>query len=79
FASVGDLITGEVADSSIELSLKRLIYELDEWVSLLRMPRLGHYGVGQQHLEMIAAKSSNKESPVKLSQTDIIDILRQRL
>ncbi|MBF0316768.1 MAG: iron-containing alcohol dehydrogenase [Nitrospirae bacterium] len=79
FATLGDLITSEVVGSSMELSLKRLLYGLDEWVSLLRVPRLGHYGVGEQHLEMIAAKSSNKESPVKLSKTDIIDILRQRL
>ncbi|MBF0337106.1 MAG: iron-containing alcohol dehydrogenase [Nitrospirae bacterium] len=79
FAAVGDLITAQSGNSSVESSLESLIRTIDNWVSALRMPLLSHYGVGQQHLDMIASRSSNKESPVKLSNADIMDILRQRL
>ncbi|MBF0592619.1 MAG: iron-containing alcohol dehydrogenase [Nitrospirae bacterium] len=79
FSVVGSLMVDDGGSNSREANLEVLISRVEKWVSSLHMPRLSRYGVQEQHLEMIASKTSNKESPVKLPKSDIIDILRQRL
>ncbi|MBF0344265.1 MAG: iron-containing alcohol dehydrogenase [Nitrospirae bacterium] len=78
FATVGALLIDE-DPVEMDIALKRLIYKIDEWISVLQLPLLSTYGLKTEHLEMIAAQTSNKENPVSLTKTDIIDILKQRL
>ncbi len=59
-----------------------LVDLLNEWTARLQLPRLSHYGVREQDLDHIVAHSrgsSMKTNPVVLEDSEIREILRQRL
>ncbi|MBF0554635.1 MAG: iron-containing alcohol dehydrogenase [Nitrospirae bacterium] len=76
YAAIGSLITGEAA---IDPALDALMERLSHWTETLKMRRLGEFGMKQGHLDKLAADSSNKESPVRLSKDEIKSILSERL
>jgi len=56
-----------------------LIEELLEMTEKLHIPKLSEYGVNAADLEKIVKNTSNKNSPVKLTVEDMIEILKNRL
>lgn len=71
FAHCAAILTGGFIDDLLDL--------IDWWIYTLEVPRLGHYGITQSHLDMIASESSNKENPVKLTKEEITEVLLARL
>jgi alcohol dehydrogenase class IV len=56
-----------------------LIETLRSWVDRYKIPKLGEYGIEEQHLGGIAKLSGLKNTPVELSKQEIITILKKRL
>ncbi|MBF0566082.1 MAG: iron-containing alcohol dehydrogenase [Nitrospirae bacterium] len=71
FAHCAAILAGGVIDDLLDL--------IDWWIYTLEVPRLGHYGITQSHLDMITSESGNKENPVKLTKDEIREVLLARL
>jgi alcohol dehydrogenase class IV len=52
---------------------------LYEWTDLLKINRLGKYGITKSDLEPIASKTDSKQNPVKLDKSEFYQILEERL
>lgn len=78
YAAVGRLFVEETGgdDKVYALQLAALI---DEWVELLKMPRLATYGVTSGDVSRIAGITEMKSNPVALTQGQLEAILRSRL
>lgn len=80
YARVGALLAGSSDnDSEMETNLKRLTDKIEEWLTLLPLPRLGRYGVHPADLDKIAAVTDNKNNPVKLGVSEMKQILAARI
>lgn len=78
FARVGALFTGcDVRETS--RACEQLVMLLEEWVELLKMPRLSKFGITARDVDEIAAQSGNKNNPTVLTKEEIREILLQRL
>ncbi len=56
-----------------------LIETLSSWVERYKIPRLGEYGIEEQHLDGIAELTGLKNTPVNFSKQEIMAILKKRL
>lgn len=78
FAIVGAMLTG--CDSAwIDKCCDLLVETLESWVQTLNIPRLGKYGITESDLDKIVEAASNKQNPIKLSKSQIKQILLMRL
>jgi alcohol dehydrogenase class IV len=77
YARAGALVTGHSGPE--EMLVDALVETLDAWVETLNLPRLGRYGVVPGDVEKLAAATSNKEAPIKLSVEEIAAALRERI
>ncbi|MCX7679993.1 MAG: iron-containing alcohol dehydrogenase [Spirochaetes bacterium] len=78
FARIGALFTGcDVRETS--RACERLVFLLEEWVELLKMPRLSKFGIRESDFDEILSQSSNKNNPASLSKDEMRCILAQRL
>lgn len=60
-------------------ALKALMDKVREWTEILKLPRLGKYGVKESDLDKIVAGAGNKNNPVKLDKERIRRMLLSRL
>jgi alcohol dehydrogenase len=78
YADIGMLMAdGDVPDMDGACDL--LIMKLAEWTEMLRIPRLGDYGVTGSDIDSIIEKTDNKNNPVDLDREDIRRILVARI
>ena len=78
FAAIAPLKNGRTChDTKRDCSI--LIDRLYELTGHLHIASLGKYGVSAEHLDTIAAKASNKNNPVKLTVSEMKNILAERL
>ncbi|MEW6515465.1 MAG: iron-containing alcohol dehydrogenase [candidate division FCPU426 bacterium] len=75
-ATAGALLSGRVVHSWEE-GCEALLNQLDAWTRSLEIPRLGAYGLTAEETDAIAAKTPNRNNPVRLEPQDIRDILIQ--
>ncbi|HOM11640.1 MAG TPA: iron-containing alcohol dehydrogenase, partial [Spirochaetota bacterium] len=78
YATVGELLKG-YKSNSVHESCHKLIATLEEWVDILRIPRLSEYGVCQDDFAAIIKDGGNKNNPAVLDEQEIMQILRERL
>lgn len=81
YARAGDLLHGRHFPTPKE-SHAALLALLDEWTERLTLPRLGAYGIQESDFAHVVAHSrggSMKTNPLILSDTEITEVLRQRL
>ncbi len=81
YARAGDLLHGRHFPTPKE-SHAALLALLDEWTERLTLPRLSAYGIQESDFAHVVAHSrggSMKTNPLILSDTEITEILRQRL
>ena len=56
-----------------------LIDEIENWIDLLKMPRLSDYGVRNEDVEKILSLSGNKQNPIKLEADEISKLILNRI
>ncbi|MCM8529696.1 MAG: iron-containing alcohol dehydrogenase [Lentisphaeraceae bacterium] len=66
-------------DSSPSDSLKLFVDYLYQITEKFDIPKLSHYGISEADFERIISKTGLKNNPIKLSKSDLEDILRKRL
>ena len=65
--------------SGDEQAVDGLMERLELWVAETGIPKLSEFGVKAQDVSKIAKASENKNNPVQLSETQITEILSERL
>jgi alcohol dehydrogenase len=78
FARVGILFGGS-ADKGEAWNADFLVERLRAWTELLRLPRLGAYGIGASDIDRILDKTSNRHNPVPLDREEQSELLARRL
>ncbi|MFW5710248.1 MAG: iron-containing alcohol dehydrogenase, partial [Bacteroidota bacterium] len=78
YARVGRLFSGK-ENLSIPAYAEILVESLYELTYKLQIPGLGDYGIKEDDFDRIATSASNKNNPVKLEKSEIIEILKSRL
>lgn len=78
FSRVGALLAGQ-HDAGVEEGCKLLIKKLHDLTEALYIPRLGAYGIRDEHLNDIADAASNKNNPIPLEKSEIRELLERRL
>lgn len=56
-----------------------LVQQLEDWLKLLKIPRLSQYGATEKDLPKIIEKTGQKNNPVELSTDQLTQILKNRL
>jgi len=78
YNNVGMLITDNF-EMYTNHATDELMMKLSRWTKTLNMPRLSTYGVKAEDLEKIAEVTDNKNNPARLSKSEILEILKERL
>lgn len=78
YATVGRILSEKKNDTD-EYFAKSLIDSLSQMTEELGIPRLSAYGITNADLDKLAEQTSNKNNPVKLSHSDLKEILTNRL
>ena len=56
-----------------------LLDTISSMAAKMRIPRLGEYGVSENHLEKIVNATDNKNNPVVIDKEEITQVLRAAL
>jgi alcohol dehydrogenase class IV len=78
FARAGEILCGRRHSTARE-TCDLLIEKLEEYTRLLKIPRLGNYGITADSIGAIVDKTDNKNNPVKLDKDDLKKILMESL
>jgi alcohol dehydrogenase class IV len=78
YATVGRILSKK-KNGSNDYFAKSLIDSLFQMTEELDIPRLSEFGISEADLDKLAAQTSNKNNPVKLSTADLKEILINRL
>ena len=78
YARAGSLISGKETQS-VKKGCAALITTVALWTEKLQLPRLSKFGITKNDIQKIAAGTSNKNNPVKLSSEEISGILLSAL
>jgi alcohol dehydrogenase class IV len=81
YAEAAGILCGQ-SFSSREAAWRALVNLLAEWTERLDLPRLGDYGLDEQHLDLVVAHargSSMQTNPVRLTDAEINSCLQERL
>lgn len=65
--------------STLDEGLKSLVDTLSKWTDVLKMPRLGNYGVKDADIPKIVKNIGVNNNPVTLSKEDITKIISERI
>jgi alcohol dehydrogenase class IV len=81
FALIGAIFDGGecVEDTDIDRYADSLIEKILEWTEILKIPRLGAFGMTEGNIDGIVSKTDNKNNPVNLSRDEMAQIIRERL
>lgn len=78
FSKTGYLLSGKTGDD-IDEGCGLLVDTLYEWTDRLEIPKLGAYGIGEFHLDMLVSEAGQKNNPAKLLPDTLKAILIERL
>ena len=78
YAKVGAMVAG-TDENDVERCCEQLIAAVEEWIKVLKIPRLGKYGISKHDLDKIAEAAGNKNNPVQLEKEQIMQLLLNRL
>jgi alcohol dehydrogenase len=81
FAKVGTLLGGATTPRTPS-PLDDLVLTLSQWTENLKLPRLGVYGVKEEHVPKIVAHSrgsSMQTNPIVLTDNEVAELVRARL
>jgi alcohol dehydrogenase class IV len=81
YAQAGRLLSGQPG-LTLDAAHQALLDILEQWTSILGLPRLGAYGIAEQDFAHIVANcrgSSMKTNPIVLTDGEVTAILRHRL
>jgi alcohol dehydrogenase len=78
YAKVGVLFGGDAAKGDA-WNCDFLVERMRAWTGILKLPRLGAYGITAADFGRIADKTSNRHNPVKLDREEIGALLARRL
>lgn len=78
FARVSGIVTGR-RHRPVDEACDGLISTLEKWRDMLKIPRLGEYGIGVGDIDAIVKATGNKNNPVKLGNSDLRRILEESL
>ncbi len=78
YGRVGRLLAGDPG-LGVDDACRTLVRTLESWAVELRIPRLGAYGVGEEDLSGLAARTRSKNNPVHLAPENLLTIMKERL
>jgi len=78
YAKVASLICN-VDERDVVTGCDALLETIHLWTEKLKIPRLGAYGIREEHLGEIVEATGNKNNPVKFDPDEIMEVLRDRL
>ena len=78
FARAGEIVCGRRGETA-EQTCDLLIKKIEEFVRILRIPKLGKYGITAASISAIVDKTDNKNNPVTLDKEDMRKILMESL
>lgn len=81
YAEVAELVCGQSFNSQ-QNAHQALIQQLRQWQEQFGIERLGHFGIGPEHIDHLVANargSSMKTNPIVLSDAELADLLRARI
>ncbi|MBZ4647093.1 MAG: hypothetical protein PWR27_120 [Petroclostridium sp.] len=78
YAKVGAMLS-DLDEKDVDRCCNQLVQKIEEWIKLLKIPRLSEYGISKNDLDKIVEKSGNKNNPVKLGKEHIKQLLLNRL
>lgn len=79
YAVASRLMFGNKKPDSDARYAQWLAESLEEWTEMLKMPRLGEYGMNESDVDEIVASTGQKNNPVKLTNSELREILLSRL
>jgi alcohol dehydrogenase class IV len=78
FAHAGEILCGKRGNSAEE-TCDMLVEKIEEYTRILKIPRLGSFGITEESIGAIVDKTDNKNNPVKLDKDDLREILKESL
>ncbi|MFX1567164.1 MAG: iron-containing alcohol dehydrogenase [Promethearchaeota archaeon] len=81
YAEIGALLSGDyhVSDEKIQNYNIKLVETLEKWTIVLKIDRLGKFGIIDVDIDRIVEKTGLKNNPVNLSKEDIKTLVLNRL
>ena len=78
YAEIGRLFSGK-EKLEMDSACKALISEVSRLIEFMKIPRLGEFGIREEHLDKIIELTKNKNNPVKLNKDELKEMLINRL
>jgi alcohol dehydrogenase class IV len=78
YGKVG-VILSDKQSTTLECDCNLLIEKLEELLVKTNIPGLGHYGISANDINKIISKTTNKNNPIILNETQITKIIKNRL
>ncbi|WP_319201979.1 iron-containing alcohol dehydrogenase [uncultured Ilyobacter sp.] len=78
YAEVGRIFSGKKTLKR-EAACEALVDEVKRLTEVMKIPKLGRYGITEQDLDKIIEKTGNKNNPVKLTKEELKEMLINRL
>ena len=78
YAQIGHLLAGR-RGQDVAQGCRLLVEKLMAWTDELSLPRLGHFGLEESHLDGVVKGAGNKNNPVQLEKSEMKAILEKRL
>ena len=76
FSRIADLF-GLVQSSPLD-RCRHLVDTLHGWLEDLSIPRLGHFGLTSDHVDLLVSQASNKNNPIPLSAHQVAQMIQDR-
>lgn len=77
-ARVGALVV-DSSERRGDDSCDALVDTLDQWTTILQVPKLSQYGINDHDLEKILDLAENRNNPIELTRAEIRSLLEERL
>jgi len=78
YATIGKMFIKDT-DKSNEYYARALVDHIEELITILKLPRLGYYGIKAEQADKIVDSTSLKNNPVLLARADLLNILLTRI
>jgi alcohol dehydrogenase class IV len=78
YAEVGRIFSGK-DKLEMDSACEALIYEISRLLEFMKIPRLGEFGIREEHLDKIVKLTENKNNPIKLTNEELKEMLTNRL
>ena len=78
YAEIGRIFLGK-EKLEMDLACEVLISEVSKLIEYMKIPRLGEFGIRDEHLDKIIKLTTNKNNPIKLNKDELKEMLTNRL